>query len=407
MIGCVQEAINGNGNGNGEAATQQAISEMTLRLASQEIIFAYDEHKFRYTFADFLSHIHIDEEYFEPVFDVIKIYNVLTQLAYANKHIISLENIDKEAAIYDAMVILTSANNATGSADEGDGYYLTGDGNNYNPINNIVILYEKWIREEVVLHKDVLGSFYTYFTAGETGRNANLQRAADFINNVTIAPNEIFNMTDTIGPINKANGYQVALVIRDGEFVEGIGGGVCQVSSTLYMAALFAELEIVQRRAHSRKVGYMPPAFDAVLSIPTLNLRFKNNTDSPITIETIVDFRTSRLTVNILGRETRPEGRTISFNSVRVNTTSEWMTYHLYKFVNYNGTVTRTRVNISSYRVEQAGEITYYEAIGAENETDNYEIDYYETEEDENDPDYYETINGEHEPDYDEVIDEE
>jgi hypothetical protein len=83
-------------------------------------------------------------------------------------------------------------------------------------------------------------------------------------------------------------------------------------------------------------------------------------------IENIVDFRNSRLTTNIWGTETRPEGRTISFDSVRVNETEEWLTYHLYKYVDYNGTVTRTRINVSGYRAEREDEITYYEAIGAE-----------------------------------------
>ena len=356
------------------ALIQQAISDATLALQERELTFVYDEYNFTFTFADFL--IYVDEE-LEAHFDENKVYSVINDI---NTQITSIE-INKNAALIDTLAILTNSNNnrdndtayvgadannnadISNSADDSE-YSENGDGHNTN--RYVVTLFEQWVRSEQLLVKDLLGSFYTYFNAGETGRNANLQRAAYLINNYVIQPNAIFNMTDNIGPINASNGYQMALVIRDGQFVEGMGGGVCQVSSTLYMAALFAELEIVQRRAHSRLVGYMPPAFDAVLSIPTLNLRFRNTTPHPVTIETIVDFRDSRLTTNIWGTETRPEGRTISFDSVRVAETAEWWTYHLYKYVEYNGIVTRTRMNISGYRVEHEDEITYEEAVAAE-----------------------------------------
>jgi len=328
------------------ALVRQAIEERTLAISEQELKFYSEEKSFVHSFADFL--IYVDEELVAH-FDADKLKEAVIKI---HAQIDEFE-VDKEAVFEDALRILSNQNVRNGASTQNE--YL-------------VILSEVWVPDETLIGKDLLGTFYTYFNAGQTGRNANLYRAAYLINNYIIQPNAIFNMTDNIGPINASNGYTIALVIRDGEFVEGMGGGVCQVSSTLYMAALFAELEIVQRRAHSRLVGYMPPAFDAVLSIPTLNLRFRNTTEHPVIIETIVDFRNSRLTANIWGTETRPEGRTISFNSVRVATTAEWWTYHLYKYVNYNGEVTRSRVNVSAYRVERADEITYEEAVGAEHE---------------------------------------
>jgi vancomycin resistance protein YoaR len=331
------------------AEVQRAIDETVQNLTESEIKFVFDEYNFTHTFADFLDYVN---ENLEPTFNADKVRDVLEHI---DSQVTSSNGIDTQAAMYDAMNVLSGTTE-----------------------NTIVSLLEIWIEDEDIapedVIKDIIGTFYTHFNPRDTGRNANIYRAAELINNFTLAPGEIFSMNDIIGPININNGYHIALVIREGEFVEGIGGGVCQVSSTLYMAALFAELEIVQRRAHSRFVGYMPPGFDAVLSIPTLNLRFANNTPADITIETIVDFQRSRLTVNIWGQETRPPERTISFESRRVAATSEWITYHLYKLVNYNGNVSRYRINASAYRPERADAPTYYEAIGGEpSEYEQYE----------------------------------
>jgi vancomycin resistance protein YoaR len=78
-----------------------------------------------------------------------------------------------------------------------------------------------------------------------------------------------------------ANGYRYAPIIISGEFVDGIGGGVCQISSTLYMALLYAELEIVERRNHSRRVGYIGWAMDATLAGDWIDLRWRNTTTHP------------------------------------------------------------------------------------------------------------------------------
>jgi len=310
-------------------------SEIAESLAGYEIVFSYNTYRFTYIFADFLDYI--CEDYLVANFDTSKIYDALE---YINNQIASSSNIDKEAAIYDAMAVLS------GSQDD-----------------NIVILTREWIRNENLLGKDLLGTFYTYFNSGEAGRNGNIRRAADLIDNLTLLPGQSFSMNESIGPVALDNGYYTALVIANGEFVEGIGGGVCQVASTLYMAVLYAELEVLQRRAHSRMVGYVPPAFDAVLATPYLDLRFGNDTTAPITIETKFDYRNNRLTVNIWGQETRQPTRTISFESVQAAANDTYVSYHLYKIENNNGVFARSRINISTYRAEQEGAMTYYEAI--------------------------------------------
>ena len=318
-------------------SAQCTTDEVIQALEKREIVFSHNAYNFTYTFAYFLCHIDDD---FAANFDMDKIYNVLKYIdAQVGPHI----EIDIETAKYDAMAILSGAE---------DDY--------------IVVLTLEWARNPNLINKDLLGTFYTYFNEGETGRNGNIRRAAGLVDNYVLLPGQAFSMNEAIAPVCLSNGYYIALVIANGEFVEGIGGGVCQVSSTLYMAALFAELEILQRRAHSRMVGYVPPAFDSVLATPYLDLRFRNNTPSAITIETRFDISNNRITVNIWGQETRPAGRTISFESVQMAANNSYVTYHLYKIENNNGVRTRTRVNISTYRAEQEGVITYYEAIADE-----------------------------------------
>jgi len=310
--------------------------EIAEGLVEYEIVFTYGAYRFVHAFADFLDYI--CEEELVVNFDTSKVHEALADM---NNKIGSSDNIDKQLAFYDTMAILS------GEADD-----------------NIVALTMEWSRNPNLLGLDLLGTFYTYFNPGEVGRNGNIRRAADLINDLTLMPGQEFSMNQSIGPVSLDNNYYVALVIANGEFVEGIGGGVCQVASTLYMALLHAELEILQRRAHSRMVGYVPPAFDAVLATPYLDLRFRNDSGAPITIETQFDYRNHRITVSIWGQDTRPESRTISFESVHAAENDTYVSYHLYKIVNDNGTRSRVRVNISTYRAEQEGEITYYEAVG-------------------------------------------
>ena len=368
VMGVVNLVSNGNGNrydeddevvvvaaqnntfwGNRAAEVNEPeenpIDEIVESLEEYTIIFSYnyDTYKFEHTFAEFLDYV--CEETLEVRFDRRKINDALRDMDSQIHSTVS--SIDRDMVIDDAMDVLL------GERDD-----------------NVVILTMEWTRSPHLMGQQVLGSFYTYFNSGEVGRNNNIRRAADLINNLTLLPGQSFSMNESIGPVALDNGYYIALVIANGEFVEGIGGGVCQVATTLYMAVLHAELEILQRRAHSRMVGYVPGAFDAVLATPYLDLRFRNDQATPITIETIFDYRNSRLTINILGQETRPAGRTISFESVHAAENDRYVSYHLYKLVNYNGAFTRIRINISTYRAEQEGVMTYYEAVHGDSDDD-------------------------------------
>ncbi len=134
----------------------------------------------------------------------------------------------------------------------------------------------------------LIAHFSTYYGESGEGRKHNIALAARKISGAVLYPEEEFSFNDAVGRRTEANGFQKAYIISDGEFVEGVGGGVCQVSSTLYNCALLAGLDISQVRAHSLPVSYVAPSFDAMVSTAS-DLRFVNTLSSPITIKMIAD----------------------------------------------------------------------------------------------------------------------
>ena len=126
------------------------------------------------------------------------------------------------------------------------------------------------------------GSFATGF--GNGGRGENIRLAAQALHNYLLAPGEIFSFNEATGPRVPERGYKLAPIIVGGTVVPGYGGGVCQVSTTLYNAVLNAGLQVVQRFPHSRPVGYVPKGKDATVS-NYLDFKFRNNTDRFILIK--------------------------------------------------------------------------------------------------------------------------
>ena len=222
-----------------------------------------------------------------------------------------------------------------------------------------------------------IGSFYTVISGSEAGRNKNLDTASAKINDYVLYPDEVFSTNKVFGEMTADNGYRMAPVIVGGELTNGMGGGVCQVSSTLYMALLYAEVEIVERQNHSQKVGYADYGYDATLAGDYIDLKFKNNTGHPLTIESYIEG--NKLYVNLYGHEVHEPGRRLEFYNVftgsveapgenvvndpelplgeRVVKTSarNGVNYDLYKIV-YNGNteVSREHVNTSKYRARAA-----------------------------------------------------
>ncbi|MFV0314484.1 MAG: VanW family protein [Anaerotignum sp.] len=161
---------------------------------------------------------------------------------------------------------------------------------------------------------DLIGSFSTKYTAYDKNRNTNLTVGCNYLNGTIIADGEVFSASEGLGDQTYARGYRDAGVYVNGKVEAGMGGGVCQITSTLYNAAIFAELEIVERHPHSMTVGYVPLGRDAAIADYYKDLKIKNNTGHPIYLETYA--YDGVLQVNIYGYEVHEAGREVAFETV-------------------------------------------------------------------------------------------
>ncbi len=171
--------------------------------------------------------------------------------------------------------------------------------------------------EELKSIKDVLGKYSTDFSTSSAGRSANVKNACSLINGTVLYPGEEFSTYTAISPIDASNGYEMAGAYENGQVVESVGGGVCQVATTLYNAVIRAELEVSMRYNHSMIVNYVPASSDAAIAGTYKDFRFVNNYDTPIYIEGYCSG--GIITFVIYGKETRDAGREVSFNSVTIS----------------------------------------------------------------------------------------
>ena len=130
-----------------------------------------------------------------------------------------------------------------------------------------------------------IGRYITSFNSSNKNRSTNIDLAAEAINNHVVFPGETFSFNRVVGKRTVEKGYEKAKVIVRGEYAEDIGGGICQVSSTLFNAVDSAGLKIVQRFSHSRNVSYIPPGRDATVSWYGPDFEFKNIYNQPIIIQ--------------------------------------------------------------------------------------------------------------------------
>ena len=251
--------------------------------------------------------------------------------------------------------------------------------NNWTSDNTAVLNLETQITEpegsaeELANIKDLLGSFTTSFSTSGSNRCKNVSSGASHINGTVLYPGEEFSAYETVSPFTEANGYAMAGSYLNGEVVDSMGGGICQVSTTLYNAVLRAELNVTERSPHSMTVHYVDLSEDAAIAGTYKDFKFVNSTEYPIYIE---GYTTSdkKITFNIYGKETRDKNRTISFESQMVSETpattilqedagqgigykavsskgSSGYVAELYKIVKVNGVETdRIKVNKSTYK---------------------------------------------------------
>ncbi|MCS6956744.1 MAG: VanW family protein [Patescibacteria group bacterium] len=145
------------------------------------------------------------------------------------------------------------------------------------------------------------------FTHSIASRIYNLKLASSKFHGILIPPGKILSFNETVGEISSLTGYQPAYIIKEGKTVLGDGGGVCQVSTTLFRAALNAGLEIIERNAHAYRVSYyendMEPGFDATVFAPNVDLKIKNNTPAYILIQTLIDEKNNLLYFYFYGKK--------------------------------------------------------------------------------------------------------
>ena len=165
------------------------------------------------------------------------------------------------------------------------------------------------------LFRDEMGSWTSYFSGSNVPRSQNVRLSASRINGVTLMPGESFSYDKTIGSRTAANGYKTATVYVGNTMEDGIGGGICQTSSTLYSAVLYANLEIVSRTSHSLPVSYMPAGQDATIAEGYIDFVFKNNTDYPVKIICTTNYGSVRC--SIMG--VKPDGEKVSVVNTKVS----------------------------------------------------------------------------------------
>ena len=231
-------------------------------------------------------------------------------------------------------------------------------------------------RDTLSLVKDVLGQATTDYSASSAARAINVQNGCALINGTLLWPGDEFSVTRAVTPFSAENGYEPAPTYEENRTVDSYGGGICQVSTTLYNAALKAEMDITARSNHTMMVGYVEPSKDAAIAEGSMDMCFVNNTDAPIYIEGYCSG--GQITFVIFGHETRPENRTLQFTS-KVLATMQPEGFSLYPDATQPvGYVLQTQSPHTGYQAELWKEVyvdgvltdeyqinsSYYQAVG-------------------------------------------
>lgn len=166
--------------------------------------------------------------------------------------------------------------------------------------------------------KDKLGEYSTKFNAADVDRTHNIKIATNSASHLLVKPGETFSLNRSMGPRLAKYGYKEANVIINNELVPGIGGGVCQVSSTLYNAALLSNMKIVERKSHSLPSSYIALGRDATISENYIDLKFTNTSKYPIYI--YGEVKGSWVKFSLYGNNENP-GRTVKIKTEVVKTT--------------------------------------------------------------------------------------
>jgi vancomycin resistance protein YoaR len=197
---------------------------------------------------------------------------------------------------------------------------------------------------------DILGEYSTPYNAAQTDRSQNLAVGCGYIDGVVLLPGESLSFFDYLYPCTAERGYRTAIAYQNGRYIDSIGGGICQVSTTCYNAVLLAELDVVTRSPHTMTVSYVDPGLDSGQAWSSgRNLTFANNTEYPVYVEAYASGGT--VYIGLWGKETRPSNRTIKYYS---DYTETWV---------YNGAVEYTYDASLPYGYESVDQHEYPKVI--------------------------------------------
>jgi len=163
-----------------------------------------------------------------------------------------------------------------------------------------------------------LGRGSTNYATSNVPRSNNVELAAKYIDGTILLPGEVFSYNESVGPRTGARGFREASIYENNKMVDGMGGGICQTSSTMYIAVLNANLDVVERHEHSLEVTYAPLGIDATVAYGYLDFRFRNNTNAPMKID--VSWGGGTVSVALLGTNPHPN-RTVKVTTNTVSTT--------------------------------------------------------------------------------------
>ena len=296
-----------------EEALETLLNELEIPLESQRLDITDNDRRYEYTFSHFGARYDIEDAVKKAYelgrsgelrarYKEIKKYaesgiDIAPQYSYDESYITNiLTELKPQFDVPAKNSVLTRANGVFTATDEQSGYELDIESTASKikaQLDTVqageVIAETKELlptitKEENMKATTLIGSYSTSFTngPGSEGRNENLRLACASVNGTLIAPGQVFSMNATLGPQTYANGYKDAGVYVNGKVEQGVGGGVCQVTTTLYNAVINAELDIVERSNHSLTVAYVPMGMDAAIAGTYKDLKFKNSTDYPV-----------------------------------------------------------------------------------------------------------------------------
>lgn len=216
----------------------------------------------------------------------------------------------------------------------------------------------------------LISTYTTTFSPKDQGRNFNIARAASFVNGTVLYPGEAFSFHRVVGNTGQAQGYQESTVYSSDGMETGYGGGICQVSTTIYLAALYANMDITERHNHSYTVSYVPPGFDATVSDGGPDLKFKNSRKDPIKIMT--DVTSNSITVSLYSTPSDDDNYQVTMQAQTLETIPQ-STEQRVNFSLPSGTSKVKTNGQPGYKVNVTKTVTYKgEVVSTENIPSTY-----------------------------------